>query len=115
MNEISWKIENVFDFERRERKKKREEAKAKESEAEVIDSGIEMLKEMQDESEKTAKLTGKGGSDEKEDLQETNFENPTVEDIKQLQEEPKKLRDKKSEWINISRKCSQKCHYCMFF
>ena len=65
--------------------------------------------------EKTAKLTGKGGSDEKEDLKETTFENPTVEDIKQLQEEPKKLKDKKSEWINISRKCSQKCHYCMFF
>ena len=56
-----------------------------------------MLKEKQEELEKTAKLTGKGGSDEKEDLQETNFENPTVEDIKQLQEEPKKLRDKKSE------------------
>ena len=56
-----------------------------------------MLKEKQDELEKTAKLTGKGGSDEKEDLKETTFENPTVEDIKQLQEEPKKLKDKKSE------------------
>ena len=32
-------------------------------------------------------------SDEK--IKETSFENPTVEEIKQLQEEPKKLEDKK--------------------
>ena len=56
-----------------------------------------MLKEQQEELEKSAKLAGKDASEDKEDLQKTTFENPTVEDIKQLQEEPKKLKDKKSE------------------
>ena len=95
------RIESESDFDRRERKKKRDEAQAKldqkESEAEVIDSGIEMLKEQQEELEKSAKLPGKDESEDKEDLQKTTFENPTEEDIKQLQEEPKKLKDKKSE------------------
>ena len=32
-----------------------------------------------------------------DDSKETSFENPTVEEIKQLQEEPKKLAEKKSD------------------
>ena len=99
--QILQRIESESDFDRRERKKKRDEAQAKldqkESEAEVIDSGIEMLKEQQEELEKSAKLPGKDESEDKEDLQKTTFESPTEEDIKQLQEEPKKLKDKKSE------------------
>ena len=86
---------------RRERKKRRAEAEAKMSlkeQQEVIDGGVEMLKEQQKEIEGEqiqAEVTGEEKDDN--DVQKTSFEEPTVEEIKQLQEQPKKLIDKKTE------------------
>ena len=86
---------------RRERKKRRAEAEAKMSlkeQQEVIDEGVEMLKEQQKEIEGEqiqAEVTGEENDDS--DVQKTSFEEPTVEEIKQLQEQPKKLIDKKTE------------------
>ena len=86
---------------RRERKKRRAEAEAKMSlkeQQEVIDEGVEMLKEQQKEIEGEqiqAEVTGEEKDDS--DVQKTSFEEPTVEEIKQLQEQPKKLIDKKTE------------------
>ena len=65
---------------------------------EVIDEGVEMLKEQQKEIEGEqiqAEVTGEENDDS--DVQKTSFEEPTVEEIKQLQEQPKKLIDKKTE------------------
>lgn len=71
---------------RRERKRRREEAKKNEAdEKKVIDAGINVIKEQLEENDKA------------EDSQQTAYENPTAEDIKQLQEEPKKLSEKKSD------------------
>ena len=53
-------------------------------------TGIDLLKEQTEALTEELKK-----SDEK--IQETSFENPTVEEIKQLQAEPKKLQDKKLE------------------
>ena len=53
-------------------------------------TGIDLLKEQTEALTEELKK-----SDEK--IQETSFENPTVEEIKQLQAEPKKFEDKKLE------------------
>ena len=61
----------------------------------------EVLKEQQKENEgEKAQAEVSGGKDEDkagEDVQKTSFEEPTVEEIMQLQEQPKKLMDKKTE------------------
>ena len=61
----------------------------------------EVLKEQQKEIEgEKAQAEASGGKDEDkadEDVQKTSFEEPTVEEIMQLQEQPKKLMDKKTE------------------
>ena len=61
----------------------------------------EVLKEQQKENEgEKAQTEVSGGKDEDkadEDVQKTSFEEPTVEEIMQLQEQPKKLMDKKTE------------------
>ena len=61
----------------------------------------EVLKEQQKEVEgEKARAEVSGGKDEDkadEDVQKTSFEEPTVEEIMQLQEQPKKLMDKKTE------------------
>ena len=66
---------------------------------EVIDDGVELLKEQQKEMDgDQAREQVSGAKDEEEkDAQKTSFEEPTVEEIKQLQEQPKKLIDKKTE------------------
>ena len=85
---------------RRERKKRRAEAAEKMSlkdQQEVIDDGLELLKEQQkdlDGDKAGAEVTG---GKEEEDVKKTSFEEPTVEEIKQMQEQPKKLLDKKTE------------------
>ena len=76
-------IHVILWFSRRDRKRKQGEKSSAESEAEVIDSGAELIKECTDAVS--------------DDSKETSFENPTVEEIKQLQEEPKKLAEKKSD------------------
>ena len=78
---------------RRERRKRRQEAKSKfDQQAELIDEGVELLKEQQRQVEED------GGKDDSEsEAQQTSFVKPTVEEIKQLQEQPKKLIDKKTE------------------
>ena len=87
---------------RRERKKRRAEAAEKMSlkeQQEVIDDGVELIKEQQKEMDSVqaeAKVSD-AGDKEDEDVQKTSFEEPTVEEIKQLQEQPKKLIDKKTE------------------
>ena len=86
---------------RRERKKRRAEAAEKMSlkEQQVIDDGVELLKEQQKEmdgDQAREQVSGAQGKEEK-DAQKTSFEEPTVEEIKQLQEQPKKLIDKKTE------------------
>ena len=53
-------------------------------------TGIDLLKEQTEALTEELKK-----SDEK--IQETSFKNPTVEEIKQLQAEPKNLQDKKLE------------------
>ena len=85
---------------RRERRKRKEEAKAKEAnETEVIDAGIEVLKEEGKKLEEDSKSSdGKlETAENQENLKETTFEKPTVEEIKQLQEEPKQPKDKKTD------------------
>merc|ERR1739844_30288 len=89
-------------FNRRERKRKRAEASERMSSKdpqEVTDD--EVLKEQQKEIEgEQAGAEVSGGEDEDkadEDVKKTSFEEPTVEEIKQLQEQPKKLMDKKTE------------------
>ena len=61
----------------------------------------EVLKEQQKEIEgEQARAEVSGGEDTDkadEDVKKTSFEEPTVEEIKQLQEQPKKLMDKKTE------------------
>ena len=61
----------------------------------------EVLKEQQKEiGGEQARAEGTGGKDKDkadEDVKKTSFEEPTVEEIKQLQEQPKKLMDKKTE------------------
>ena len=61
----------------------------------------EVLKEKQKEIEgEQARAEMSGGKDEDkadEDVKKTSFEQSTVEEIKQLQEQPKKLMDKKTE------------------
>ena len=70
---------------RRERKRRKEEAKKIEAdEKKVIDAGINVIQEQLEENENS-------------DSPQTTFEKPTAEDIKQLQEEPKKLSEKKSD------------------
>ena len=66
---------------------------------EVIDDGVELLKEQQKEMDGDQAREQVSGAQVKEekDAQKTSFEEPTVEEIKQLQEQPKKLIDKKTE------------------
>ena len=87
---------------RRERKKRRAEAAEKMSlkeQQEVIDDGVELIKEQQKEmdGDQTEAKVQDAEHKEDEDVQKTSFEEPTVEEIKQLQEQPKKLIDKKTE------------------
>ena len=85
---------------RRERKKRRAEAaESLKEQQEVIDGGVELIKEQQKEMDgDQAKAEVSAAKDkEDEDVQKTSFEEPTVEEIKQLQEQPKKLIDKKTE------------------
>ena len=87
---------------RRERKKRRAEAAEKMSlkeQQEVIDDGVELIKEQQKEMDGVQAEAKVSDAGDKEDdtVQKTSFEEPTVEEIKQLQEQPKKLIDKKTE------------------
>ena len=85
---------------RRERRKRKEEAKAKEAnETEVIDAGIEVLKEEGKKLDEDSKSSDGQleTAENPEKLKETTFEKPTVEEIKQLQEEPKQPKDKKTD------------------
>ena len=53
---------------------------------------MELLKEQQRQVEEDG-----GKEDSESETQQTSFVKPTVEEIKQLQEQPKKLIDKKTE------------------
>ena len=87
---------------RRERKKRRAEAAEKMSlkeQQEVIDDGVDLIKEQQKEmdGDQAKSEVSADGDKEVDTVQKTSFEEPTVEEIKQLQEQPKKLIDKKTE------------------
>ena len=56
---------------------------------------MELLKEQQRQVEEADQDQE---DDSETEAQQTSFVKPTVEEIKQLQEQPKKLIDKKTEW-----------------
>ena len=66
---------------------------------EVIDDGVDLIKEQQKEmdGDQAKSEVSADGDKEVDTVQKTSFEEPTVEEIKQLQEQPKKLIDKKTE------------------
>ena len=68
----------------------------------AVDAAVEELteKSADDKKEEDKKIDSDGDSDDEDDggdVQETTFDNPSPEEIKQLQAEPKKLSDKKKE------------------
>ena len=66
---------------------------------EVTDDEVlkEQQKEIEGEKAQAEVSSGKDEDKADEDVQKTSFEEPTVEEIMQLQEQPKKLMDKKTE------------------
>ena len=65
---------------------------------EAVDAGVgELTKEKASDKKEEADQEKDSDDESTEEVQETTFDNPSPEEIKQLQAEPKKLSEKKLE------------------